>query len=301
MPVTSSISRRSFLSKSAVVAGLGFSYHTWAGAQTAGASDRVILLSDTHIAADPERVLRGAKMADNLTRVVTEVKASLAGRSAKVLCITGDIALNEGQEGDYREVKRLLQPLDETGVPRHLMMGNHDNREHCTNILGKYQPAGVTLAPHVASKISLGNVNLFLLDSLIRPNHTPGELGAAQTAWLDKELAADTSKPAVLLFHHNVRFEDAKNALTDSESLFAVMKKHPHLKAAFFGHTHRWEMVEKEGKHLVNLPPTAYVFDEKLPNGWVDAEFHADRVELTLHTLDKAHSLSGSRQILKWS
>ncbi|MBX3742485.1 MAG: metallophosphoesterase [Akkermansiaceae bacterium] len=301
MPVTSPISRRSFLTKSVVIAGFGFSYQTWAGAQAAGDSDRVILLSDTHIAADPERVLRGVKMADNLNRVVAEVKASMGERKAKALCITGDIAVNDGQEGDYREMKRLLQPLDETGVPRHLLMGNHDHREHCTNILGKYQPQGLELAPHVASKISLVNVNLFLLDTLTRTNHTPGELGAAQMAWLEKELVADAAKPAVLLFHHNVRFDDPKNALTDSEALFAVMKKYPQLKAAFFGHSHRWEIVEKDGKQLVNLPPTAYVFKEGLPNGWVDAEFHTDRVELTLHSLDKGHPLSGSRQILKWS
>jgi Icc protein len=302
MTVSSHLSRRSFLSKSAVFAGLGFAYHTWAADDgNAGASDRVILMSDIHISADPERVLRGAKMAKNLTEVIADITASIPGKPPKALCISGDIALNEGQEGDYREVKRLLEPLRALGVPQHLLMGNHDHRGHCTGILGAYQPLGVTIDPHVASKISLGKVNLFLLDTLIKTNHTPGELGEVQIAWLEKELAEDAGKPAVLIFHHNMRFDEPKNALTDTESLFAVMKKYPHVKAAFFGHSHRWELVEKDGKHLVNLPPTAYVFQEGLPNGWVDAEFHADRVELTLHTLDKNHPLAGSRQILKWS
>jgi Icc protein len=301
MPVTLPLTRRSFLTRTAVFAGFGFAYHARGGASTGGESDRVILLSDTHISGDPERELRGAKMSKNFTGVIAEIKAGLAVRSAAALCITGDLALNEGLESDYMEVKRLLEPLKESGLPQHLLMGNHDHRGHCSGILGPYQPQGVTLAPHVASKISLARVNLFLLDSLISTNHTPGEIGAAQIAWLEKELGADAAKPAVLLFHHNLRFDDPKNALTDTEALFAVMKKHPQLKAAFFGHSHRWELVEKEGKHLVNLPPTAYVFKEGLPNGWVDAEFHADRVELTLHTIDKNHPLSGSRQILKWS
>ena len=301
MPVSSSLTRRSFLTKSAVFAGLGFTSHTWVGAREAGGSDRVILISDIHISADPERVLRGAKMSKNLGLVVAEIEASATGRKAKALCITGDLALNDGQEGDYREVKRLLEPLTKLNLPQHLLMGNHDHRERCASVLGRYQPQGVDLVPQVASKVSLSHVNLFLLDSLIRTNHTPGELGAAQLAWLEKELAAEPAKPAVLLVHHNLRFDDNKNALTDTEALFGTMTKHANLKACFYGHSHRWELVEKDGKHLVNLPPTAYVFKEGLPNGWVDAEFRMDHVELTLHTLDKAHPLNGSKQVLKWS
>lgn len=301
MPINSPISRRSFLTKTAIFSGLGFSYHTWLGAQSDSSSDRVILLSDTHISPDPNRVMREVNLAKNLETVVAEIKASVGSRKAKALCITGDVAVNSGLIEDYEEVKRLLDPLQSEDLPLHLLMGNHDHREHCSKVIGQYQPQGVDLKPQIASKISLQHVNLYLLDSLIKTNYTPGEIGAAQFAWLEKELTADSTKPSVVLVHHNLRFDENKNALTDSETLFEIARKRANLKAFFFGHTHFWEVKQKEGKHLVNLPPVAYVFKEGAPSGWVDAEFTANSAELTLTTLNKDHELNGSKYELKWA
>ena len=52
--------------------------------------------------------------------------------------------------------------------------------------------------------------------------------------------------------------------------------------------------------HLVNLPPTAYLFDKARPNGWVLAALKEDGATLTLNALDKRHADHGKTVDLKW-
>ena len=63
-------------------------------------ADHWALLADTHIAADRDLVHLGARMADNLTRVVAAV-TERKPRPAGVL-LDGDGAFNKGELGDYR-------------------------------------------------------------------------------------------------------------------------------------------------------------------------------------------------------
>ena len=67
-----------------------------------------------------------------------------------------------------------------------------------------------------------------------------------------------------------------------------------------FGHSHVWKVDQREGLHLVNLPPTAYVFAASSPNGWVDARVAADGMTLELRCLDPQHAQHGQRVELKW-
>ena len=71
-------------------------------------------------------------------------------------------------------------------------------------------------------------------------------------------------------------------------------------KALFFGHTHDWTVREREGLHLVNLPPTAYVFFEGKPSGWVDLRLGEAGGVLELRCLDRNHRQHGERVELAW-
>src|SRR5712671_5228229 len=100
------IDRRQFLLRS-VLAGAGL-----AASRKIFAAERLkpidphsfALLSDTHIDANLKGALRGV--------------------------VNADCALLRGENGDYATFVELVKPLREAGMPLHLTLGNHDDREH---------------------------------------------------------------------------------------------------------------------------------------------------------------------------
>ena len=91
------------------------------------------------------------------------------------------------------------------------------------------------------------------------------------------------------------------SALRDSSELYEVMKSRPQVKAYFYGHTHRWEINRtREGIHLVNLPPSGYVFEASQPGGWVEATPREDGLDLELRCLRPHHHAHGERYRLRW-
>jgi 3',5'-cyclic AMP phosphodiesterase CpdA len=256
------------------------------------------LLSDTHIAADRTKVNRGANMTDNLTRVVSEV-TRLGYRPAGAI-VNGDAAFYNGQPGDYTLVGELLKPISEAGIPLHLTLGNHDDRDNFRAGLAKAAGRSPLTSKQV-TVVPAARANWFLLDSLQKVAGTPGELGAEQLDWLAKGLDARADRPALIVVHHDPKlFEKVHPGLTDSEQLFAVITPRKHVKAVIFGHTHQWGHLERDGLHLVNLPPTAYLFNPLAPNGWVEAVLRDGGADLTLRGLDPKHRQFGQKLELKW-
>jgi hypothetical protein len=163
-------------------------------------SDSWAFLSDTHIWSKRNEMVRGVKMADNLTRVGEQLRA-LPGRPGGVF-INGDCAYLEGEAGDYDAFADLLKPLGRWGLPVHMTMGNHDNRERfwtALNEKGKSRP----LEGRQISVVETPRANWFLLDSLTETNKTPGLLGQDQLDWLAKALDVYGAKPAIIFTHHH--------------------------------------------------------------------------------------------------
>jgi 3',5'-cyclic AMP phosphodiesterase CpdA len=146
--------------------------------------------------------------------------------------------------------------------------------------------------------------NWFVLDSLIRNRVTPGFLGDAQRAWLAAALDANAEKPALILIHHQpnpLATETKGNGLEDAAELFAILRPRRQVKAYFFGHTHRWDVRQDEsGIHLVNLPPTAYVFEQGRPTGWVHATAQNEGARVELRCLDHSRKDHGQVVNLVW-
>src|SRR5436853_7549646 len=122
------ISRRQFLKRS-FVAGVAASFAPELFAATKNVDpDFWALLSDIHVAADRQQLGRGINMAEHFETVSRELIA-LPKTPAGVF-INGDCAFNSGESGDYATVANLLTPLREAGMPIHLGLGNHDQRDH---------------------------------------------------------------------------------------------------------------------------------------------------------------------------
>ena len=292
------LTRRDFLRRSiAATAGL----LTLPALRAAGADpDRWALLSDTHIAADPATISREVNMADHLRATLAEVRA-LTTPPAGVF-VNGDCSLLRGLAEDYTEFAGHFAPIREAGLPIHLTLGNHDDREVFWTALQNAKPAAPPLASKHVSVVEGARANWFLLDSLDVTNQTPGRLGDEQRDWLAKALDAKANKPALVMVHHNPvsGVPEKKSALLDADDLLALLAPRRHVKALFFGHTHTWHITEQAGLHLVNLPAVAYPFKPEEVTGWVDLQLRDGGASLKLNAHDTQHKAHGKVTELAW-
>lgn len=301
MPVhLASASRRAFMAQlgGAVVCG-----PTLFGAAAAGQrvdGDRIAILNDTHI---------GEFHAENapVPRQLQETVAWLVGleRLPAAVIINGDLALSDGQPGDYRRFAKLISPLREAGIPVHLTLGNHDDRE----VFFRVMESETKTDPPVLSKhvgvVSLAKANLFLLDSLKGPRVTQGWLGQEQLQWLGQMLDAHPDKPALVFAHHNPRLGGEEKfypgGLEDSEALWDLLVSRPQVKAYVHGHLHQRSYSQHLGIHIVDTPATSFVRrPEESTTGWTMGQLSADGCEFTTLTHAKGHAWDRKVERLGW-
>ncbi|HEY2586295.1 MAG TPA: metallophosphoesterase [Tepidisphaeraceae bacterium] len=300
MPITiHPVSRRRFLAGT-IAAGLGTVTlpEFLMAAEVANDPHRIALLSDIHIAADPAAHERGVAMAEHLKKAVAEIE-KLDPKPAAAY-INGDCAYHNGLSEDYQTLVKLLQPLSEGGLPIHLEMGNHDNREHLWSTIPHSEARVEPLANRQIMILEFPRANFFLLDSLDKTNHTPGVLGDAQIRWLAQALDGRKDKPALVFIHHQPDTRDKIEGLTDTKPLLDTLLPRRQVKALFYGHTHVWEVAKREDLHCVNLPAVAYVFQPGQPSGWVDAHLQENGMTLELRCIDPTHPKHGDKVELTW-
>src|SRR5688572_9439974 len=190
----------------------------------ASKSLHLALLSDTHIPADRVNGSRGFNPWENLKKVVPQVQE--VRPEGVILC--GDAARLEGLEGDYKELRALLEPVAAIS-PIVIGLGNHDDRlnfnkaftQSAGNKAGVKDKHVVVLEEEVA--------RIVVLDSLLYVNKVPGLLGKEQRKWLGDYLATNADKPIVLFVHHTL--EDNDGDLLDAKSLFEIVTPHQQVKA----------------------------------------------------------------------
>ena len=292
------ISRRHFLAGTlATGAGLLLPKRLLAGEGKIDVN-RWTLMADTHIWENRVRLMEGVKPADNFDEARRRILAAKT-RTAGVI-VAGDCAFLYGEKADYAVLADIIRPYREAGVPFHMALGNHDNRENFFEAFPETRLASKAhnLGKHV-SIVKSPRVNFFLLDSLIKTYHTPGRLGKHQLQWLAKALDANADKPAIVVSHHDPHHRET-TGLLDTEALYKLILPRKQVKAYVFGHTHQWSIDKIEGLHLVNLPTLAWIFDKKQPKGWADAKFRRDGMLLTLNALNMKHPAHGQVNDLIW-
>ncbi|BAM04092.1 metallophosphoesterase [Phycisphaera mikurensis] len=260
-------------------------------------TDRVCLLADPHVAAAPGRRLLGASLTPNLQAAVRRV---LEGPRPDAIVLAGDCAADEGRPGDYRQLGRVLAPLAAAGLAPHLTPGNHDDRAalaaafpHASGASGE-QPGG--------RRLRLAGSDWYLLDSLRRTDETPGELGAAQLAWLAASLDERPERPAFLVVHHppgSRRNPGGRGVgLDDGQRLLKLLAPRRQVKALFHGHLHRMTRWNHEGLHVVGLPATSYTFRPLVFRGHVSVEVGLNHLVLERTALRAGGRGDGKRTTL---
>jgi 3',5'-cyclic-AMP phosphodiesterase len=293
------LDRRRFLAGS-LAAGAGLLLPRRLAAERQPDANSFLLLADTHVTEHRDEERRGVKPSIEFEEAVRAMLA-LGTRPAGAI-FAGDCAFLRGTPGDYAMLRSLLAPLRRAGMPIHLALGNHDHREH---LLAAFPDAKSSLASgapadNFVSVLETPHANWFLLDSLDKTGSPKGLLGKSQLAWLAKALDARPQRPAIILAHHNPDPLVNLHGLTDTAALFGVLAPRKQVKAYFFGHTHQWGFDRLMDIHLVNLPPTAWLFDQSQPRGFVVAELRRGGATLVLHAIDRKHAKHGEKIELEW-
>jgi len=218
------ISRRRFLAGTLAAGAAAVLPRGLDAAEPAADPNHWVLLSDTHIWESRDKTHRGTKPAENFAAVRQEILLQ-AARSAGAI-ITGDCAFTEGQPGDYSVLIQELKPIREAGLPVHLVLGNHDHREHFFTAFPDAKPKADPPVPDkYVAVLQTPYANWFLLDSLQQTNHTPGHLGQPQLKWLAEQLDARADKPALVVAHHYLDRAIVSSGMTDTKALLEVL--HP--------------------------------------------------------------------------
>ncbi len=300
MALERSISRRELLAGSlgAGVASLFLQGRIWS-ADAPTDPNRFVLLADTHVCADRQKVLRDANPYENFQHARQEYQA-VHSRPAGLI-LAGDCAFLKGEAGDYERLKELVAPIP---FPVTFALGNHDQRENFWAAFPRPQAQASPVAERHVTLIEAPHADWFVLDSLDKTNSTPGRMGEAQLQWLATELDRRPDKPALVVAHHYPLPKNdpamLKSALLDTDGLYDVILPRKRVKAYVFGHSHRWMHTKIGDLHLVNVAALAWLFDPKQPRGWVDAQLKPDGIRMTLQCLDPAHEAHGRPLELAW-
>ncbi len=251
--------------------------------------------SDTHVGEDPSASRHGENMLENLRAVVSDILH--ATDPPRRVVFNGDLALHDGQPGDYRVFLEATRRLRDNGLPIHLTLGNHDDRKNFRRAIGDE-------APDVGDEKYVGvvetpEIRYLMLDSQNGVNVSAGLLGEAQRAWLADRIDEDPAAPTIIFVHHNINAH-SESALTDTEAFLDVIRDRRQVKAVVFGHTHVWNCQKIDDIYMINLPAVGYRFMDKQPLGWCEFRPAPDGGELELRCIGGDRRKDGQRIRLQW-
>jgi 3',5'-cyclic AMP phosphodiesterase CpdA len=254
----------------------------------------VAILSDTHIAADPQDEFRGFRPHENLRKAVAQATSA----KFDLAIVNGDLARREGHPEDYSQFTSLIDPLAEA-QPLAITLGNHDDRKNARNALGKRAGELAPVEQKYVSTLKAGGLQFVFLDSLMVTNISAGQLGHSQREWLAKYVGGLGTQPTIVFVHHNPDPE-SDGALVDATQLLTLLKPQRAVKALVFGHTHVYSHGADDGLQLVNVPAVGYNFADGNPVGWIEATITERGGEFKLHALAGETKDDGETTSLNW-
>ena len=153
-----------------------------------------------------------------------------------LVVISGDIA-HAALPEEYQHATKLLRALQ---IPFAAIPGNHDRRSAIREAFP--DPAYGAADSALNSMRRAGELDILLIDSTV-PDAVHGELDTATLGWIEKTLAASSTRPALLFLHHppfdtGIVSSDEMRLL-NADALAALLKRHPRALLVAAGHVHR--------------------------------------------------------------
>ena len=285
------VSRRKFLATTFIVSSgylFGFGRDSQSFAGTPVDPDYFVLIADPHIDQSLSQTREGENMADNLMLIVQRILTDNNRLPAGVI-INGDAANRDGNPLEYANLKNILAPLSEAGIPVYITMGNHDRRDTFFAAFPDQKGETPIANGRRIDIIETPKCYLILLDTLESVNKTPGVLGPLQRSWLIETLSGLKDKPVILIGHHypwpNIQ-DGNPRGLRDYDQLLEICHANRQVKAYIFGHSHRWDLRKDEDLHLVNQPTSAGTGASQ-PTAYLHAWFQEENIHLELDCIDR--------------
>lgn len=235
---------------------------------------RIVQISDTHIQAQPGGKLWGVDVDANLDAVLRRLQTR--HWPVEFILATGDLVHDEGAPA-YDRLRALLKPL---GVPVYCLPGNHDTSAILQQALAANP---VCWRRHVTA----GRWQFIFLDSSL-PGSDGGHLPLEELTLLENTLAAHPELHALVVLHHQplpvgTAWLDTM-VVDNGADLFAVLDRHPQVRAVVWGHIHHDFTAQRQGVHLLGAPSTCVQFKpataqpqaDSLPPGYRWFELYPD-------------------------
>ncbi|WP_290537348.1 metallophosphoesterase [Alcanivorax sp.] len=196
---------------------------------------RVVQLSDCHLFADTQGKLLGLNTQFSLEKVLELIHREQP--NPDLILATGDLS----QDASLESYQRLGEALSSFTAPVYWLEGNHDKPAPMLKALNCDRER---MSPCVLVK--------FLDDALA---------------------AANGEHLMVCLHHHPVPMECAwldTQVVGSAEQFFAVIDRHPRVRAIIWGHVHQEYDEQRNGVRLLAVPSTCVQFKPKSEDFAVD-------------------------------
>lgn len=216
---------------------------------TRSAAALLVQLTDSHLFAEADGKLLGLATQDSLQRVIELVREEQG--DIDLLLATGDLS-QDGSAASYQRFRQLTEGL---AANARWTPGNHDEAE-------------VMLAVSAGSEymqpiIDLGAWRVTLLDSAV-PGAVLGHFADDQLALLERSLSEAPERHHLICFHHHpvsigCEWMDPIG-LRNADALFAVIDRHPQVRALLWGHVHQNFDQQRGNVRLLASPSTCVQF-----------------------------------------
>ena len=207
-------------------------------------------LSDIHVRPSGE-LYKGLVDSNRMFLDAIEHLEQLDQRPDLVM-ITGDL-VDDGDPREYRTVVDLLQTLT---IPYLVLPGNHDRRDALLHAFESHTYLPTTGPLNYC--IDTYPLRIVALDSCLRGKHE-GALEPSSLDWLQSTLAADRTKPTLIVLHHppfvsGIPYLDTYRFI-DHRPLEAIVSSCDNIEAVLCGHVHR-PMFRRWAKTVVAACPS---------------------------------------------
>lgn len=220
---------------------------------------RIVQITDLHLKSQPGSQLWGTDVDAGLAAVLAHIQAQQP--VLDFMLITGDLV---GDDPDaYDRLIHLLEPLR---LPVYCLPGNHDFPAAMAQRLSR---GWVRWQRYLATE----TWQLVLLNSSF-PGSSTGHLDTRELMLLDTVLVTAPKLHTLVCLHHNplpigTAWLDTMTVV-NGEALFAVLARHPQVRAVVWGHIHAQFASQRGGIHLYATPATSVQLDPRCPEPRID-------------------------------
>ena len=237
---------------------------------------RIVQFTDMHLYADTRRDLLGVPTEQSF--IDTMQQARRDHWPVDLVLATGDL-VHDLEAVTYQRLHAHLAAL---GAPVYCLPGNHDDpalmRAHLCS--GSVQ---------MSKSVDHGVWRIVLLDSKL-PGSEGGHLAAGELTQLEDLLSSAADRHVLVCLHHNpvpIGSPWLDTMMVDNAAeFFAVLDRHPQVRAVLWGHVHQEYDQIRRGVRLLASPSTCIQFQpqsagfalDEAPPGYRWLELHANGV-----------------------